>query len=59
MVILLIQIRRENTWPRSTGHIFKIEMIAVSFDFDGLMPSVMNVRKCAGRFFESEMIAQS
>jgi hypothetical protein len=59
MVSLLIHMRPENPWPRSTGHIFKIKMIAVSFARDASAPSVRNVRECAGRFFEIEMIAQS
>jgi hypothetical protein len=41
------------------GHIFKIKMIAVSFARDADAPPVPNVRKCSGRFFGIEMIAQS
>jgi hypothetical protein len=49
----------KNDGRRMTGHIFKIKMIAVSFLRDAHAAPVPNVRKCNGRFFGIEMIAQS
>jgi hypothetical protein len=47
------------TWPTLTGHIFKTQMIAVSFWFEGgtMMPA--RARVAAGFFPDPEMIAQS
>jgi hypothetical protein len=50
---------RETHGRRLTGHIFKIKMIAVSFESDIDAPSIRSARQFAGAAFGRQMIAQS